>query len=593
MSTAPKGCQVAGPKTRQGIRASRVSRWRAAVLIGLHVLIAIHIAHWMETGRTVSPLEPSEAMEFSKRSAINAGFLFFLLMIGSTLILGRFFCGWACHLVAVQDFCAWIMKRLGITPRPLRSRLLAFVPFLAGFYMFLWPFFERMRLDVGEIPVTLELESTQFWATFPGLVISIVTFLVAGFAAVYFLGAKGFCTNACPYGAFMDVADRFAPLRIRVDDSCEGCGHCTIACTSNVAVAVEVRKYGMVVDPGCMKCLDCVSVCPNDALHLGFGKPAIAVRGKSHRRPRFTWGWELLLAVSFAAAFFTFRGLYGQVPFLLSLGIAGVLAFFVLRTVELFTKNRVVIAPFVLKDQGRLTASGKIALGCFAMVFAFWGHSAWIRYEDWQSKRAYAPLVPVRDAWFTTDRPAVTDELTATAREVVRQADHVIEEGLWETPRVRVERAWARMVLGDVQGFREDMAVVARLSSKDVNCLVEPAHSLRAEGPTAEALPLYRDALRRGPDHMDVMRYLVDASREAGQWEIAQKALEDQVERRTWDAPAWEFLGIVRANQGDLEGAIADWNRALELAGPARGPWRRLLEAWWNQAENREGRTPF
>ena len=35
----------------------------------------------------------------------------------------------------------------------------------------------------------------------------------------------------------------------------------------------------MVVDQGCMKCMDCVSVCPNDALYFGFGKPAIFGKG--------------------------------------------------------------------------------------------------------------------------------------------------------------------------------------------------------------------------------------------------------------------------------------------------------------------------
>jgi tetratricopeptide (TPR) repeat protein len=42
-----------------------------------------------------------------------------------------------------------------------------------------------------------------------------------------------------------------------------------------VKVHQEVRDHGMVVDPGCMKCLDCISVCPNDALYFGFGAPAI------------------------------------------------------------------------------------------------------------------------------------------------------------------------------------------------------------------------------------------------------------------------------------------------------------------------------
>src|SRR5207244_4171 len=85
------------------------------------------------------------------------------------------------------------------------------------------------------------------------------------FMTVYFLGNKGFCTYACPYGGVFGLVDKVAPGRIRVTDACEECGHCTAVCTSNVIVHAEVKKYGMVVDPGCMKCMDCVSVCPNDA----------------------------------------------------------------------------------------------------------------------------------------------------------------------------------------------------------------------------------------------------------------------------------------------------------------------------------------
>ena len=53
----------------------------------------------------------------------------------------------------------------------------------------------------------------------------------------------------------------------------------------------------MVVDPGCMKCMDCISVCPNDALYFGFGKPTIAVSKKLSKTPpkySLTWPEELL-----------------------------------------------------------------------------------------------------------------------------------------------------------------------------------------------------------------------------------------------------------------------------------------------------------
>ncbi|MCP3902044.1 MAG: hypothetical protein GY715_00285, partial [Planctomycetes bacterium] len=124
----------------------------------------------------------------------------------------------------------------------------------------------------------------DFWERFPAWPIALLTFAVCGFLIVYLLGNKGFCTYGCPYGGIFGVADQVAPGRILVTDACEGCGHCTATCTSNVRVHEEVRTWGMVVDPGCMKCMDCVDVCPKDALHFGFGTPAIA-RGRPRQTP--------------------------------------------------------------------------------------------------------------------------------------------------------------------------------------------------------------------------------------------------------------------------------------------------------------------
>ena len=42
----------------------------------------------------------------------------------------------------------------------------------------------------------------------------------------------------------------------------------------------------MVVDPGCMKCLDCVSVCPMNALYFGLGKPSLFAGAKPAARSR-------------------------------------------------------------------------------------------------------------------------------------------------------------------------------------------------------------------------------------------------------------------------------------------------------------------
>ncbi len=127
------------PVQESGIRKSKTSRWRAAALIFLNLLMVAHVIQWRIMGTTISPIEPSETMYTLQQGAINAGFIFFSLAILATLIFGRFVCGWGCHIVALQDFCAWLLKKMGLTPKPFRSRLLVYVPLIAALYMFVWP----------------------------------------------------------------------------------------------------------------------------------------------------------------------------------------------------------------------------------------------------------------------------------------------------------------------------------------------------------------------------------------------------------------------------------------------------------------------
>src|ERR1043165_1948152 len=227
------------PDPKHTIRKSKMGPRRAAVLIGIHLVIAAHIAHWLLKGKTLSPVEPSESMYTINNGALNAGFVFFAIAILSTVIFGRFFCGWGCHIVAVQDLCAWMMKRVGIKPRPFRSRLLVWAPVVLAIYMFAWPTIKREVIrpilgpsawaaaapfvgEAGERPeIRAAFIKKDFWETFAPWYIAIPFIGVCGFACVYFLGAKGFCTYGCPYGGIFGPVDRLATGRIRVTDACE------------------------------------------------------------------------------------------------------------------------------------------------------------------------------------------------------------------------------------------------------------------------------------------------------------------------------------------------------------------------------------
>ncbi len=382
-----------------GIRHSKTSRWRAVSLIVLTVLMIVHYIQWRITGTTVSPIEPSETMYTLQNGFINAGFIFFTLAILATLILGRFVCGWGCHIVALQDFCAWLLNKFGLKPRPFRSRLLVYVPFIAALYMFVWPTLLRYIYKPSTealIPegFTNHLITTEFWATFPTFAVAVPFLFICGFMTVYFLGSKGFCTYACPYGGVFVLADKIAPVRIRVTDDCNQCGHCTAVCTANVNVSAEVNKFGMVVDPGCMKHMDCISVCPNDALYLGFGKPAVVVpkKNESKRTFQLTWPEEIFAAFVFLASYLAVWDVYQLVPMLMALGIAAVTTYLAVRSLKLFTAKDLSFYRFNLKSSGTIRRAGWFFLAFATLWIGLNAHSGWVRFNEREGTRAYQSI---------------------------------------------------------------------------------------------------------------------------------------------------------------------------------------------------------
>ncbi|MET0555218.1 MAG: 4Fe-4S dicluster domain-containing protein [Vicinamibacteria bacterium] len=437
------------------LKPSRASRWRAGALVALNLLMIAHVVQWRLTGRTISPIEPSETMYTLQNGYVNAGFIFFSLAILSTLVVGRFVCGWGCHVLALQDFCAWLMKKMGVTPRPFRSRLLVFVPLLAALYMFVWPTAVRFVTKPKDAPLfpafTNHLVTSDFWATFPPLAVAIPFLFLCGFATVYFLGSKGFCTYACPYGGFFGVADRVAPGRIRVTDACNQCGHCTAACTSNVLVHAEVKTYGMVVDPGCMKCMDCVSVCPNDALYFGFGRLPASVPRTSPKRHPLSWPEEILAAVAFVASLWAVWDVYQLVPMLMALGWAAVTSFVVLTAARLARARDLSFHRFLLKTAGRVQRGGW-AFAAFALAWTgLTAHSGWVRYHEAAGTYAYERIRLPDELALARAQPGAW--LTPADLQVVdagrRHLRTAAEGGLFTNTHAQPKRAWLEYFAGD------------------------------------------------------------------------------------------------------------------------------------------------
>jgi tetratricopeptide (TPR) repeat protein/ferredoxin len=570
---ADRGADIDLPVMPAGppiVRKSKMGRRRAAVLIGVHVLMIAHFVQWKISGTTLSPIEPSEAQYTLNQGEVNAGFIFFASAILATLLLGRFVCGWGCHLLAYQDLAAWLLRKMRIRPKPFRSRLLILAPLALALYMFVWPTAYRVLIGEPAPSWTNHIKTAGFWDTFPGPVVAIATLVVCGFAIIYFLGSKGFCTYACPYGGFFAPADRLAIGRIRVTDACDHRGHCTSACTSNVRVHEEVARFGMVVDPGCMKCMDCVSVCPNDALYFGFGRPATGAKPRqSVKRIPYDFAvseeWAML-GVG-VAALLALRGLYDSFPLLFSMGLAGMTGFAGVKLARLAYRANERLQNLSLKRGGRITLAG---VG-FSIVATIWltfvAHGGFVQYHGWQGRRLLASLSLGDEIWYgdAGGGSAVSGERLATLDSAIGHLERARGWGL--RPQYNVIRSLVPAYLA--RDRMADAERVAREMAERFPEVIEAQHGLggvlRRVGMSADAEAAYRRALALDPGHDGARTGLLNVLAEGRRSDDAVAVYEAAVAARPDDADLAAEFGNMLFRLGRVGEAEAQCRRALSI----------------------------
>ncbi len=541
-----------------------MTRWRAGSLIGVHLLIGLHFAHWKIAGRTLAPIEPSEMFDTLHLGVITVGFLFMLGLVVATSIAGRFFCSWGCHILAMQDLCAWILKKLGIRTRPIRSRLLLWVPSLAVVYLFVWP--QLLRLIRGQaLPSLHVVTDPDGWTSFttndllrsfPGLGMTLFTFAICGFVIIYFLGSRSFCSYACPYGAIFAAADRLAPLRIIVGPGeCSQCGLCVASCPSSIRVVEEVQQFGTVMSSNCMKDLDCVSVCPTDALTYGLTKPPLF---RSWRGPRglkkqydFSLREEVLMAGVFVVVFPVIRGLYEAISFLLALAITALIAYFAILSIRLIRQQQVQLRNFQLKAAGRLAFAGWIFAALAGMLGLFVLHSAFIRYHIFASDRALSELQTVGEPSEQRLETAEDPSTDAGSSAVTSQAT--------STALFHLEQAF-RWGLFRPLGLRRQLAVLYEQAGLPMNARAH-FHALLVRDPTDQASRLRLGRLWLQGGRLDL------AKEQFAQIVIADEAAQGQSSRslrdQTLQGSAHFYLGDIDARLGNDALAMKQFELAV------------------------------
>ena len=191
-----------------------------------------------------------------------------LIFIGA--LLGRIVCGFLCPFGLIQDLLFMIpfykknQFKIDRYLRYLKYAVLLILVIILPLSLPLTPAFCKYVCPSGTIaglisyftqPIIRSQLGWLFNWKFIVLSIIIVTGLI-----VY----RPFCKYLCPLGAFYGFFNRFALVRMHLDEStCVHCGACARACKMNVDPMKNPNSME------CIRCGDCIRACPEKALHLG------------------------------------------------------------------------------------------------------------------------------------------------------------------------------------------------------------------------------------------------------------------------------------------------------------------------------------
>jgi len=260
-----------------------------------------------------------------------------LILLAFTVVFGRFFCGWVCPLGTTIDGSDNALKAKSLGGKEARGKWIKFSVLtvvilaavlsiqLAGFVdpiplltrsivVFLYPLFAvitdgffglLMSISFLEDAV-FNLHNTLRGTLLPVNMLAfrssiIVAFIFISILALAKAHRRFWCRNLCPLGALYGLAARFRPYKRRVTDACTSCGLCRRTCRMD-AIGPDFTSTDHVE---CISCMDCVTVCPVNAVHFGFTRERAEVKPDYNRRRLLTAGAAGLFSVGLLKIGFT------------------------------------------------------------------------------------------------------------------------------------------------------------------------------------------------------------------------------------------------------------------------------------------------
>jgi ferredoxin-type protein NapH len=192
----------------------------------------------------------------------------FLGLIGG--LAGRLSCGWLCPFGFLQDLLYKIpLPKWRVSNRFARFRYVIFAVLVVAIpFVTLEPWFCKLcpagALEAG-LPLAIIDAEIRALA---GVLFAVKMIILAAFLLWMIVTTRPFCRFVCPLGSVYAPFNRISGIRLHLDQAqCRECDICARACPTALYPPTEIDSEG------CIRCLECLKVCPHHALGPGPAAP--------------------------------------------------------------------------------------------------------------------------------------------------------------------------------------------------------------------------------------------------------------------------------------------------------------------------------
>ncbi len=181
-----------------------------------------------------------------------------IALIVLSILGGRFFCGWLCPLGAVQDFFAWMGRRVGVRSSSRLPDKYVWLVWLK--YLVLLVTLLISILGFGAI-----IAGISPWRALQGLpmLVDYCEGMKAGFvllAAILMASlfiTRAFCRYLCPLGAAQALFSSFSLLHLEHGKACLSCSGCMEGCPAGIRATGDNDA----ISQECIRCMNCLGAC--------------------------------------------------------------------------------------------------------------------------------------------------------------------------------------------------------------------------------------------------------------------------------------------------------------------------------------------